>query len=256
MLNAGGPRVHRTGLQQLLALWGALPRTIRRFVGDFAAVAAEEGRELPARLAWAAGAAVIAGILVVAGWLLLCAATASWLTSAHGWRWEMSLYAVAAANLLLAVIATLAAYRSLKSPLFPFTSYELNRLRSSETRVSRQGVSPAAEMPLPHPKPGSREQALIQSEAELEARLTEVRHATRRLIATPSVIAATAGVGFVAGYITSKRKARTTVVSTHAAQVPLTRQLMNIAFGQLSSLAVAAAMRELQRRTGHDGRMF
>ena len=50
-MNAAPPRVDRTGLRQLIALWGVLPRTVRRFAGDFAAVFAEEGRELPARVA-------------------------------------------------------------------------------------------------------------------------------------------------------------------------------------------------------------
>jgi hypothetical protein len=34
--------------------------------------------------------------------------------------------------------------------------------------------------------------------------------------------------------------------------VPFTRQLLNLAFGQLSSLAVAAALRQFQRGAGDD----
>ena len=248
-MNAAPPRVDRTGLRQLIALWGVLPRTVRRFAGDFAAVFAEEGRELPARVAWTAVALVIAGILLVAGWLLLCVATASWLAAAHGWRWEMAAYLVALANVLLAVIALIVVYRSLKSPFFPFTSYGLHRLRSDKSGGARpdEGVPPL--------NPGPRERELMRSEAELETRLREARRATPELIATPSVIAAVAGVGFIVGYFT-KRKARSTIVAGEARQVPLARQLANIAFGQLSSLAVAAALRELQRRTGHDVRPF
>lgn len=255
-LNAGTRRVHRTALGQLLALWGALPRTIRRFATDFGAVFAEEGREVPARLAWIAIALVIAGILIIAGWLLLCVATASWLVAAQGWRWEMALYLIALANVLLALIAIIVAYRSLKSPLFPFTSYELHRLRSSDDpqlEDPRAGVPAEAPAALAHA--GPRERALMRSEAELEARLSEVRRVTPQLIATPSVIAAAAGVGLVAGYLT-KRKSRETAATYQAQGVPLGRQLLNVAFGQLSSVAVAAALREIQRRAGHDGRLF
>lgn len=247
---SGAPRrVHRTALGQLLALWGALPRAMRRFAGDFAAVFAEEGREVPRRLAWSAVACVIGGILVVSGWLLACAATASWMVTAYGWRWDMALYVVALANLALAAIAILAAWHALKGPFFPYTSYELHRLRHGD---DGQPHPSAADTPVELADPGPRERALMRSEAELEARLAEVRRVTPQLIATPSVIAATAGVGFVAGYLTSRRKSRPRSIAGEAQNVPLTRQLLNIAFGQLSSLAVAAALREFQRRGRRD----
>jgi len=252
---SGAPRrVHRTALGQLLALWGALPRAMRRFAGDFAAVFAEEGREVPRRLAWSAVASAIAGILVVSGWLLACAATASWMVTAYGWRWDMALYVVALANLAPAVIAILAAWHALKTPFFPYTSYELHRLRNNEGRSSPERAGSPAEAPAPLADLGPRERALLRSEAELKARLSEVRRVTPRLIATPSVIAATAGAGWVAGYITTRRKShRKSAAGEGPHNAPLTRQLVNIAFGQLSSLAIAAALREFQRRARSDG---
>lgn len=245
-LHAGG-RSRRTALGQLISMWAALPRSIRRFVADFAAVMAEEGRDIPGRLATTAIAVVIAAIVIVCGWLLLCVATAAWLVSAQAWRWEMALYLVAVVNLAIAVIAILATYRGLKSPFFPVTTYELQRLREANHEH-------AADEPVPEAvaNAGPRERALIRSEADLEARLAEVRRATPLLIATPSVIAATAGVGFALGYISANpRRSRGRTAQTQT-RVPLTRQLLNIAFGQLSSLAVAAALREFQRRAGDD----
>lgn len=247
--NAGAPRSHRTALGELLAIWGALPRTVRRYASDFAAVFAEEGREVPNRLAWIAIPAIIAGILIVAAWLLLCVATASWIAATYDWRWEMALYLVALVNVVLAVVALAAAYRSVRAPLFPFTTYEFQRLRRDGTTLSGEGAS--AEAP-PLAAAGPRERALMRSEAELEARLSQVKQATPALLTTPSVIAATAGVGLVLGLVTAKRKPRTTVVAAQAAgSVPVTRQLLNVALSQLSSLAVAAALREFQRRAGH-----
>lgn len=242
--DATRPRKGRSALGQLLAMWGALPRVVRRFASDFAAVFAEEGREVPHRLAWIAVPAAIGGVLIVAAWLLLCVATASWLAAAYDWRWEMALYLVALVNVALAMLAVLAAYRALKVPLFPFTTYELHRLRGAEGRGDGD-----AEAGPPLEGAGPKERALMRSEAELEARLSQVRHATPALLATPSVIAATAGVGLCLGLLTAKGKPRGRPVPP-AATVTLPRQLLNIAFGQLSSLAIAAAMREFQRRAG------
>ena len=81
-------RSHRTALGQLFAMWGALPRTARRFASDFSAVFAAETRELGSRLAWAAIPAGLAIVLIVAAWLLLCVATASWIAATYGWRQE------------------------------------------------------------------------------------------------------------------------------------------------------------------------
>ncbi|MGQ0750739.1 MAG: hypothetical protein ACT4PS_09420 [Betaproteobacteria bacterium] len=240
------PRRGRSALGQLVAMWGALPRVVRRFASDFAAVFAEEGREVPHRLAWIAIPAAIGGVLIVAAWLLLCVATASWLAAAYDWRWEMALYLVALVNVALAILAAVAAYRAVKAPLFPFTTYELHRLRSGDARAGEDALE--AGPPLDHA--GPKERALMRSEAELEARLSQVRHATPALLATPSVIATTAGIGLCLGLLTAKRRPRTGTLPPPAA-APLPRQLLNIAFGQLSSLAVAAAMREFQRRTGH-----
>lgn len=246
--DATPPRKGRSALGQLLAMWGGLPRVVRRFAGDFAAVFAEEGREIPHRLAWIAIPAAIGGVLIVAAWLLLCVATASWLAAAYGWRWEMALYLVALVNVALAILAAAAAYRALKAPLFPFTTYELHRLRNGDPRAN----APEAGPPLDHA--GPKERALLRSEAELEARLSQVRQATPALLATPSVIAATAGIGMCLGLLTAKRKPRGGNVPPPAG-LPLPRQLLNIAFGQLSSFAVAAALREFQRRAGH-GRSY
>jgi hypothetical protein len=248
--NATPPRKGRSALGQLLAMWGALPRVVRRFAADFAAVFAEEGREIPHRLAWIAIPAAIGGVLVVAAWLLLCVATASWLAAAYGWRWEMALYLVALVNVALAILAAAAAFRALKAPLFPFTTYELHRLRGGDAGAGED----ALEAGPPLDDAGPKERALLRSEAELEARLSQVRQATPALLATPSVIAATAGLGLCVGLLTAKRKPRGGSVPPSAG-VPLPRQLLNIAFGQLSSLAVAAAMREFQRRAGH-GRSY
>jgi MFS family permease len=249
--DAAPPRKGRSALGRLLVMWGALPRVVRRFAADFAAVFAEEGREVPHRLAWIAIPAVIGGALLAAAWLLACVATASWLAATYGWRWEMALYLVALANVVLALIAVAAAYRALKAPLFPFTSYELHRLRSGDARAGDDVLEGGP--PLDHA--GPKERALMRSEAELEARLSQVRQATPALLTTPSVIAATAGIGLCFGLLTAKRKARVRTGSPPAA-VPLSRQLLNIAFGQLSSLAVAAAMREFQRRAGSGGRYY
>lgn len=242
--DATPPRKGRSALAQLLAMWGALPRVVRRFASDFAAVFAEEGREIPHRLTWIAIPAAIGSVFIVAAWLLLCVATASWLATAYGWRWEMALYLVALVNAALAILAVLAAYRALKAPLFPFTTYELHRLRGADARGDGH-----AEAGPPFEDAGPKERALMRSEAELEARLAQVRHATPALLATPSVIAATAGVGLCLGLLTAKGRARGRSVPP-AATVTLPRQLLNIAFGQLSSLAIAAAMREFQRRAG------
>src|SRR5688572_25760936 len=112
-------------------MWGALPRTARRFASDFSAVFAAETRELGSRLAWAAIPAGLAIVLIVAAWLLLCVATASWIAATYGWRWEMALYLVALVNIVLAVVAAMLAFRSLKVPMFPFTTYEIHRLRNN-----------------------------------------------------------------------------------------------------------------------------
>lgn len=247
--DAGRQRVRRTALGRLFALWAALPRAVRRYATDFAAVAADEGREIPGRLAAASIGFAVALVLVVAGWLLLCAGIAAWLVAAHAWPWEMALFLVAAANIVLAIIAALIAYRSLKTPFFPYTAYELERLRQGDLARPPEAADAGILATLGDPSP--RERALLRSEAELEARLTEVKRVTPQLITTPSVIAAVAGVGLVAGYLTSKGKSRARREAIHATHVPFTRQLLNIAFGQLSSLAVAVAMREVQRRTGH-----
>lgn len=244
--DAAPPRKGRSALGRLLAMWGALPRVVRRFATDFAAVFVEEGREVPHRLARIAIPIAIGGVLVVAAWLLACVATASWLAAAYGWRWEVALYLVALANVAAALIAVAAAYRALKAPLFPFTTYELHRLRNGDVRAGEHVLETAP--PLDHA--GPKERALMRSEAELEARLSQVRQATPALLTTPSVIATTAGIGLCLGLLTAKRKARGRAVSPPAA-VPLSRQLLNVALGQLSSLAMAAAMRELQRRAGH-----
>jgi MFS family permease len=246
--DAATPQQGRSALGRLLAMWGALPRAVRRFASDFAAVFVEEGREIPHRLAWIAIPVAIGGVLIAAAWLLACFATASWLAATYGWRWEMALYAVALANVVLALIAVVTAYRALKAPLFPFTTYELHRLRNGDARAGEH--VPEAVPSLDHA--GPKERALVRSEAELEARLLQVRQATPALLTAPSVIAATAGIGLCLGLLTAKRKGRGRTVPAPAA-VPLSRQLLNIAFGQLSSLAVAAAMRELQRRAGHGG---
>jgi MFS family permease len=241
------PRSRRTALGQLLAMWGALPRTARRFAADFAAVFADEGREVPQRLAWIAIPAALGAVLIVAAWLLLCVATASWIAATYGWRWEMALYLVAVVNVLLALIAVIAAYRALKSPLFPFTTYEWHRLRSNGERYSEKGIVDAP--PLAHA--GPKERALIRSEAELQARLAQVKQATPELLTTPSVVAATVAVGLILGFATAKRKPRGAVVAVPAG-ISLTRQLLNVAIGQLSSLAAAAALREFQRRARHE----
>lgn len=238
-------RVHRTALGQLLAIWAALPRAVRRYAQDLGAVAAEEGREIPGRLVTAGIGFTIALILVVAGWIVLCAAAASSLVQALDWRWDMALYVVTAVNVALALIAGLVAYRALKTPFFPYTSHEFERLRHGEL-THAHGATPA-----PAVAPGPRERELLRSEAELEARITEVRHATPQLIARPSVIATVAGVGLLAGLATARSRTRARRAATANAQTPLSRQLLNLAFGQLSSLAVAAALREFQRRAGH-----
>lgn len=249
--DAGGRPAHRTALGRLFAIWAALPRAVRSYARDFAAVAAGEGREVPGRLTAAAIGMIVAAVLAVSAWLLLCAGTAAWLVAAQDWRWETALYAVALANVVLGLSAGLLAYRSLKTPFFPYTSYEIDRLRHGDLARPPEGAPTEALAALRDP--GPRERALLRSEAELEARLTEVRYATPQLIATPSVIAAVAGAGLVVGLLTSQGKSRAHREPMHAAHVPLTRQLLNIAFGQLSSLAVAAAMREFQRRAGHHG---
>jgi len=242
-------RAHRTALGQLLAIWATLPRAVRRYAHDLGAVAAEEGREIPRRLGTAAIGFALAGILVVSGWILLCAATASWLATAQDWRWDKALYLVAAVNVALALIAGLLAYRALKTPFFPYTSYEFERLRHGELTHAHETAKASA----PRVEPGPRERELLRSEAELEARLTEARRVTPQLIATPSVIAAVAGIGLVAGFATAgRRRSRARRSASDTAHVPLARQLLDIAFGQLSSLAVAAALREFQRRAGHD----
>jgi hypothetical protein len=92
----------------------------------------------------------------------------------------------------------------------------------------------------------------MQSKTELQSRISQVKRVTPQLLTTPSVIAATLGVGVLLGWVTSKRKQQNTIVAAQAPGVPMTRQLVSIAFGQLSSLALAAALREIQRRTGHD----
>jgi hypothetical protein len=97
----------------------------------------------------------------------------------------------------------------------------------------------------------------MQSESELQARISEVKRTTPQLLTTPSVIGATAGVGMLLGFVTSnKRKRRAASAPAYAANVPFSRQLLNVALGQLSSLALAVALRELQRRTGHDRQRF
>ena len=230
-------------------MWRALPGSARRFVADFAAVFMQEGRKVPARLAWSAAALAIAGILVTAGWLLLCGAVASWLTNAHGWQRETVLFVLALANLLLAAIAILTAYRWLKPPFFPVTSHELHRLRSFERNAP---ATPALDDDAALSDAGPQARALMQSETELQSRLSQVKRATPQLLTTPSVIAATAGIGVLLGFVTSKRRPQGTLGTAQATRVPMTRQLVNIAFGQLSSLALAAALREIQRRSGHD----
>jgi MFS family permease len=241
-------RSHRTALGQLFAIWGALPRTVRRYASDFSAVFAAETRQLGSRVAWAAIPAVLALILVVAGWLLLCVATASWIAATYQWRWEMALYLVALVNIVLAVIAALLAFRSLKAPSFPFTTYQIQRLRSNDEPLNVADETVLGNTPsLDHA--GPKERALMRSEAELEARISQVKNATPQLLTTPSVIAATAGVGLAFGFLTGKRKTRQVVVArTGTANAPLARQLINVAIGQLSSLAVHAALREFQRR--------
>jgi hypothetical protein len=235
-------------------MWAALPGSVRRFASDFASVVAEEGRHVPARLAWTSGALAFAGMLLLAGWLLLCVATASWVAAEYGWQRETALYVVALLNLLLAVICIVAAYRWLKPPFFPVTSYELERLRTINTPrdPARSGGNSASLSDV-----GPKERALMQSESELQARISEVKRTTPQLLTTPSVIGATAGVGMLLGFVTSnKRKRQAASAPAYAANVPFSRQLLNVALGQLSSLALAVALRELQRRTGHDRQRF
>lgn len=249
-------RSHRTALGQLLAMWGALPRSMRRFASDFSAVFAAESRELGTRLAWAAIPAGLAVILIIVAWLLFCVATASWIAATYEWRWEMALYLVTLVNIVLAVIAALLAFRSVKAPFFPFTTYEIHRLRSNGDPLDVTEEHALASAP-PMDHAGPKERALMRSEAELEARISQVRNATPHLLTTPSVIATAAGVGLALGYLTGKRKTRQVVVArAGSAHVPLTKQLINVAFGQLSSLAVAAALREFQRRAGHERRDY
>jgi MFS family permease len=251
-LTPGDRRAQRPAIAQLLSMWRALPGSVRRFASDFAAVFVQEGRQVSARMAWAALALAVAGILVLAGWLLVCAATVSWAVSAHGWPWERALYLAALLNLLLAVISIVAANRWLKSPLFPVTSYELRRLRSTDSHAPLAEAATSQNRP-PTSSEDPKERALMRSEAELQARILQVKRATPQLLTAPSVIAATAGAGMLLGLVTSKRKRQTTTVSAGpAANVPATKQLVNVAFGQLSSLALAVALRELQRRAGHD----
>jgi MFS family permease len=251
-LNPGERRAQRPAIAQLLSMWRALPGSVRRFASDFAAVFVQEGRRVSARVTWAALALAVAGILVLAGWLLVCAATVSWAVSAHGWPWERALYLAALLNLLLAVISIVAANRWLKSPFFPVTAYELHRLRSADGHAPPERKSFFEGSPMIS-NAGPREQALMRSEAELQARILQVKRATPQLLTAPSVIAATAGAGMLLGLVTSKRKRQTTTVSVGpATNVPTTKQLLNVAFGQLSSLALAVALRELQRRAGRD----
>jgi hypothetical protein len=234
-------------------MWAALPGSVRRFASDFASVVAEESRHVPARLAWTSGALVFAGMLLLTGWLLLCVATVSWLAAEYGWQRETALYMVAVLNLLLAVICIVAAYRWLKAPFFPVTSYELGRLRTINTSrdPARSSENSASLSDV-----GPKERALMQSEADLQARISEVKR-TRQLLTTPSVIGATAGVGMLLGFVTSNRRKRQLASApAHAANVPVSRQLLSVALAQLSSLALAAALRELQRRTGHDRQRF
>jgi MFS family permease len=249
-LNPGERRAQRPAIAQLLSMWRALPGSVRRFASDFAAVFVQEGRRVSARVTWAALALAVAGILVLAGWLLVCAATVSWAVSAHGWPWERALYLAALLNLLLAVISIVAANRWLKSPFFPVTSYELHRLRSADGHAPPAWKSSFEGSPISNA--GPKERALMRSEAELQARILQVKRVTPQLLTTPSVVAATAGAGLLLGLVTSKRKRQTTVIAGPAANVPATKQLVNVAFGQLSSLALAVALRELQRRAGHD----
>jgi hypothetical protein len=241
---------HRPAIAQLVSMWGALPGSIRRFASDLASVVAEEGRHVPARLAWTSGALAFAGMLLLTGWLLLCVATASWIAAEYGWQRETALYMVALLNLFLGIIFVVAAYRWLKPPFFPVTAYEIQRLRTADTPLDTAravGNSP------PVSGIGPKERALMQSEAELQARISEVRRTTPQLLTAPSVIGATAGVGMLLGLVTSnKRKRQATSVPAYAANVPVSRQLLNVALVQLSSLALAVALRELQRRAGHD----
>jgi hypothetical protein len=232
-------------------MWSALPGSVRRFVSDFAAVFVQEGSRVPARLAWSTCALAVAGIFAIAGWLLACVAAASWLVNSHDWQREAALFLVALVNLVLAVVAILTAYRWLKPPFFPVTSYELRRLRSVD-----RNAPPAEARSLDESSAlsdsGPKARALMQSEAELQSRISQVKRVTPQLLTTPSVIAATLGVGVLLGWVTSRRKQQNMIVAAQAPGVPMTRQLVNIAFGQLSSLALAAALREIQRRTGHD----
>lgn len=248
---AGGRRAPRSAIGQLWSMWSALPGSVRRFASDFAAVFMQEGSRVPARLAWTAIALAVAGIFVIAGWLLACVAAASWLVSSHGWQREAALFLVALVNLLLAVVAIITAYRWLKPPFFPVTSYELHRLRSAD-----RNAPPAEARSLDEgtalSDSGPKARALMQSETELQSRISQVKRVTPQLLTTPSVIAAVLGIGVLLGWVTSKRKRQSTLVTAQAPGVPMTRQLLNIGLGQLSSLAFAAALREIQRRTGHD----
>jgi hypothetical protein len=232
-------------------MWSALPGSVRRFVSDFAAVFVQEGSRVPARLAWSACALAVAGIFAIAGWLLACVAAASWLVDSHDWQREAALLLVALVNLVLAVVAILTAYRWLKPPFFPVTSYELHRLRSTDRNAPRAHARSLDESSALSDS-GPKARALMQSETELQSRISQVKRVTPQLLTTPSVIAATLGVGVLLGWVTSKRKQQNTIVAAQAPGVPMTRQLVNIAFGQLSSLALAAALREIQHRTGHD----
>ena len=249
---AGGRRAPRSAIGQLWSMWSALPGSVRRFAADFAAVFMQEGSRVPARLAWTAVALAVAGIFVIAAWLLACVAVASWLISGHGWQRETALFLVAAVNLLLAVVAIVTAYRWLKAPFFPVTSYELQRLRSAErTAPPAEAHSFGEGTALADSGPEAR--ALMQSETELQSRISQVKRVTPQLLTTPSVIAAALGVGVLLGWVTSKRKRPSVIVASQPPSVPMTRQLLTIGFGQLSSLALAAALREIQRRTGrHD----
>jgi len=247
-------RAPRSAIGQLWSMWSALPGSVRRFASDFAAVFMQESSKVPARLAWSAIAFAIAGIFVIAGWLLACVAAASWLVSNYAWQRETALFLIALVNLVLAVVAVVTAYRWLKPPFFPVTSYELQRLRSAD-----RDAPPAAAHSLDEDRvladSGPEARALMQSETELQSRISQVRRATPQLLTTPSVIAATVGVGMLLGWVTSKRKQQSRVVASQASSVPMGRQLLSIGFGQLSSLALAAAMREIQRRTArHDDR--
>lgn len=243
---------HRSAIAQLVAIWGALPRSFRRFASDFAAVAVQEGSEVPGRLARTTVSFAIAGIFIVTVWLLLCLAAVAWTVSAYGWEWQSALGLVALLNLLFAAIAAVAGYHWLKAPFFPITSYELHRLREFDSSAPPAGAD-AIRNRRPSFDVGPKEEALLQSEAELEAQISLAKRATPHLLTRPQVIASTAAVGLVLGLITSSGKRR--VYASDTAKRSMTTQLLTVALGQLSSLAVAAAMREFERRREqHHGR--